>query len=130
MSAAAISRPLFAALRRALVLLAALSFVLSGMSSLHTAHAMAGGQDMHASETAAPVDAASHCDSNEQPAPEAAPDGALSCCVVACAPAVMLPVLPQALIALPAGSLFILPPPQPVLDRQLAGLFRPPRQNA
>ncbi|MGE0155270.1 MAG: hypothetical protein AB7F36_13275 [Reyranellaceae bacterium] len=128
MSAAAISRSLFAALRRALVLLAALSFVLSGMSSLHTAHAMAGGHDLHASATAPPVDAASHCDSHDRQAPEAAPDGGLSCCAVACAPAVVLPALPQALIGLPGGSLFILPPVQPVLDRQLAGLFRPPRQ--
>ncbi|MGE3147104.1 MAG: hypothetical protein AB7K35_16145, partial [Pseudorhodoplanes sp.] len=46
MSAAAIYRTLVPALRRALVLLAALSFVLSGVSSLHTAHAMAGGHDV------------------------------------------------------------------------------------
>ncbi|MDF3075779.1 MAG: hypothetical protein K0S54_3446, partial [Alphaproteobacteria bacterium] len=117
-----------AVLRRGLVLLAALSFVLSGMASVHTAHAIAGGHDMPAAKTSG--DVSSHCDSHEQQAPEAKQDKQFSCCAFACTPLLVL-TLPAAFAAAAAhGDVIPLPPAQAVLDRQVAGLFRPPRSLA
>lgn len=121
-------RSLLATCRRGLVLLAALSFVLSGIASHHTAHAIAGGHDMPAAKISG--DISSHCDSHEQQAPEAKQDTQFSCCAFACTPLVVLG-LPLAFLAAAAhGAVIPLPPAQAVLDRQLAGLFRPPRPLA
>jgi hypothetical protein len=121
-------RSLLAACRRGLVLLAALSFVLSGMASVHTAHAIAGGHDMPAATTSGEV--SSHCDSHEQQAPEAKQDKTFSCCAFACTPFMVLSSPPAFVVAAAHGDVIPLPPAQAVLDRQLAGLFRPPRSHA
>lgn len=127
MRAAAISLSLFAGLRRGLVLLAALSFVISGVSSIHTAHAMAGGHDTHLGKPALHMDSATHCESHDQSAPEAKKEGTFSCCAFACAPAIALPAVPQMFGVSPAGSSYVAYPQRPVLLAQIAGLFRPPR---
>ena len=121
---------LLAVLRPGLAMVAALCFVLSSMASIHTAHALAGGHDRALAQTAAQHDPASHCDQHEQQVPEAQKDRALSCCAFACTPLVVLG-LPLAFFAAAAhGAVIPLPPAQAVLDRQLAGLFRPPRPLA
>jgi hypothetical protein len=118
-------RSLLAACRRGLVLLAALSFVLSGMASIHTAHAIAGGHDVATAKSV--NEAASHCDDHEQQAPEAKQDKAFSCCALACTPLMVLALPPAFVAAAAHGDVIPLPPAQAVLDRQFAGLFRPPR---
>jgi hypothetical protein len=118
---------LLAALRRGLVLLAAISFLLSGMASIHTAHAVSGGHDVAPAKTAGQHDAASHCDQHEQQAPEAKQDKAFSCCASACAPLVMLNQPPLLAVQLRHGEAIVPPLHAAILDRAIAGLFRPPR---
>jgi hypothetical protein len=118
---------LLAAARRGLVLLAALSFMLSGMASIHTAHALSGAHDGRAAKAMAPHDAASHCDQHEQQAPEAKQDKAFSCCASACAPLVMLNQPPLLAAQLRHGEAILPPLQAAILDRAIAGLFRPPR---
>ncbi len=132
MRASALLPRTLADFRRGLALLAALSFVLSGMASIHTAHALSGGHAApHALSLAAPAAAAdAHCDDHQKPASDARQEGKFSCCAFACAPLLVLnqtPTLP--LLAIHGDSA----PPSPqrlVLPRNPSGLFRPPRQNA
>ena len=114
---------LLAVLRRGLAMAAALSFVLSSMASIHTAHALAGGHVRVAIEAAPSQDMASHCDQHEQQAPEAQKDKAFSCCAFACAPPVFTGALRHGDVLAPATQAAI-------LDRAIAGLFRPPRNLA
>ena len=148
MSAAAIYRTLVPAMRRALVLLAALSFVLSGVSSLHTAHAMAGGHDVigghdatgghvtggHEAAHAAPQLAADCHAANDAAANDGAgdtrPEPSFACCAVACAPLMVLTQAPSFAAAVDHGPAFIAAPPPQVVSRALSGPFRPPRRNA
>lgn len=148
MSAAAIYRALVPALRRALVLLAALSFVVSGVSSLHTAHAMAGGHDVigghdatggHDGAHAAPHAAADCHVANDVAANDVAandgagdtqPEPSFACCAVACAPLMVLTQAPSFAAPVDHGPAFIAAPPPQVVSRALAGPFRPPRRNA
>jgi len=128
MRATALFTRTLAAGRRGLVLLAALCFVLSGMASIHTAHALSGGHDAAHAMPAATADA--HCDPQNQPAADTTQDGKFSCCAFACAPLLVLnqtPTLP--LLAIHGESA----PPSPqrlVLPRNSSGLFRPPRATA
>ena len=127
MSAATIYRTLIPALRRALVLLAALSFVLSGVSSLHTAHAMAGGHDMvgghgmahAATQVAADCHAANDAAANDGAANDGAgdtrPEPSFACCAVACAPLMVLTQAPDFAAAAGHGPAFIAAPPPQVV---------------
>ena len=121
---------LLAVLRRGLAVVAALSFVLSSMASIHTAHALAGGHDHMAIEAAQPQDTASHCDQHEQQAPEAQKDKAFSCCAFACAPPVLLNQPPVFTGALRHGDVLAPATQAAILDRVVGGLFRPPRNLA
>lgn len=121
---------LLAALRPGLALAAALSFVLSSMVSIHTAHALAGGHDRLVIEHAAPQGAASHCDQHEQQAPEAQKDKAFSCCAFACAPPVLVSQPPVFRDASRHGDPLAPATQAAILDRAIAGLFRPPRSLA
>jgi hypothetical protein len=127
MRASSIAIRLFAAARRGLVLLAALSFVLSGMASVHTAHALSGGHDRTAVKALTQQDAAGHCDQHEQQAPEAKHDKAFSCCALSCAPPVVLSQPAIFGVSFRHGD--VIPPPvqAAILDRAIDGLFRPPR---
>jgi len=128
MRATALVTRTLAAGRRGLVLLAALSFVLSGMASIHTAHALSGGHDKAHAMPAAAAD--EHCDPQNQPAADTKQDGKFSCCAFACAPLLVLNQS-QALPLVAVHGAAVRPPPQRlVLSQSPDGLFRPPRQNA
>jgi len=132
MRATALLPRTLAAFRRGLAMLAALCFVLSGMASIHTAHALSGGHDAaHALSLAAPAAAAdAHCDDHQKPASDAKQEGKFSCCAFACAPLLVLNQT-QALPLVAIHGEAVLPPPQRlVLSQTPSGLFRPPRQNA
>jgi hypothetical protein len=128
MRATALLTRTIAAGRRGLVLLAALCFVLSGMASIHTAHALSGGHD---AAHAMPADTGDgHCDNQNKPAADATQDVKFSCCAFACAPLMVLNQT-QGLPLLAIHGEAVLPPPQRlVLSQSRSGLFRPPRQNA
>lgn len=128
MRAAALFTRTIVACRRGLVLLAALSFVMSGMASIHTAHALSGGHDAAHAMPAAAADA--HCDPQNQPASDTKQDGKFSCCAFACAPLMVLNQVQALPLLAIHGEAVLLPPQRLVLSQTPSGLFRPPRQNA
>jgi len=76
------------------------------------------------------VEAGSHCGSHEQQVLGAKQEGTFSCCAFACASAVALPAAPQMFgISLTVSS-YVAPLQRTVLQREIDGLFRPPRQHA
>lgn len=130
MRATALVTRTIVACRRGLVLLAALSFVLSGMASIHTAHAIAGGHDLPAAKSMAQDGLASHCDSHEQQGPETKENKQFSCCAFTCAPLMVLATASGFAMSPAHGDIIIPLSERLVLDRQIAGLFRPPRSLA
>jgi hypothetical protein len=118
---------LLSTFRQSLVLLAALSFVLSGMSASHTMHALAGDRDSQPNVAMDHGD--SHCDGHKAPAKQSQ-DKALSCCASACTPFVVL-IEPLKLALDASHGEAVLPPRQDVIIAGNFALpFRPPRQNA
>ena len=115
---------------RGLVLLAAVSFVLSGMASIHTAHALSGGHDGIQSVPAQAEGGSDHCTSQEQPASKAQKDNNFSCCAFACAPPLLLNQPPGFALDVPAGGTVLPAPQHLILSRTIALPFRPPRSNA
>ncbi len=130
---AAVTSRFFLAAGRGLAMVAALCLVLSGMASIHTTHALAGGHDMvggHAMAHAAPQ-IASDCHADDGAGTsDMRSDPTFSCCAVACAPLMVLTQAPDFAAAVDHGPAFIAAPPPQVVTRALAGPFRPPRQNA
>jgi len=118
---------------RSLAMLAALCLIASGMASIHTTHALAGGHDMvggHEMAHAAPQ-ASSDCHAQgDAGASDTRPDQSFSCCAIACAPLMVLTQTPDFAAAADHSPAFIAAPPPQVISRALAGPFRPPRQNA
>lgn len=118
---------LLSAFRQSLILLAALSFVLAGMSAAHTMHALAGGHDTRPNVSMDHGD--SHCDGQNTPAKQSQ-DKALFCCASACAPFMVL-IEPLNLALDASHGEAVLPPRQDVIVvGNFALPFRPPRQNA
>lgn len=119
-----------AACRRGLVLVAAFSFVLSGMASVHTAHALSGGHNGMQSVSAQAEVSTDHCASQNQPASKAQKDGNFSCCAFACAPPLLLNQPPGFALDAPTGTTMLPAPQHLILSRNIALPFRPPRSNA
>jgi hypothetical protein len=118
---------LLSAFRQSLVLLAALSFVLSGMSAAHTMHALAGDHETRPNVATDQDD--SHCDGHKEPAKQSQ-DKALSCCASACTPFMVL-IEPLNLALDACHGEAVLPARQDVIVAGNFALpFRPPRQNA
>lgn len=135
MRATALFTRTIAACRRGLVLVAALSFVLSGMASIHTAHALSGGHDGMQHDGMQSVSAQAevgtdHCASQNQPASKAQKDGNFSCCALACAPPLLLNQPPGFALDAPTGTTMLPALQHLILSRDIALPFRPPRSNA
>jgi hypothetical protein len=130
MRAAALFTRTIVACRRGLVLLAALSFVMSGMASIHTAHALSGGHDGIQSVSAQAEVGTDHCASQNQPASKAQKDGNFSCCAFACAPPLLLNQPPGFALDAPTGTTMLPTLQHLILSRNIALPFRPPRSNA
>ena len=127
MRATALFTRTFAAGRRGLVLLAALCFVLSGMASHHTAHALSGGHDAPHPMPADTGDG--HCDTQNKPAADTKAAGKFSCCAFACAPLLVLNQTPDLPLVATHGENVQPTPQRLVLSQSPSGLFRPPKQN-
>jgi hypothetical protein len=121
-----------AVFRRALVLLAALSFVLSGTASVHTAHAISIGQEalFAAASPSADEVATESCDSHDRKAPTSKQVKSFACCAFSCAPLMVLQQSPVVFVTALHGEVVAPLPQQAVMARIISGLFRPPRQNA